>query len=1049
MNKRILAVFVLLAAFSFNCLGQQVPIKNVPSPEIAGLGEYGKIPVSLYTGIPDISIPLYELKAGKYSLALSASYHLASVKPHSQSGCLGLGWNLIAGGYITRSVRGMYDEKCHAGGYAPGYYAHASKLKSMSNEQFKEETKHIQDMENKYYELTADEFSFNFCGYSGNFYYVGDGEWQVVSEQDIRVEFNSTNGEGFVNAAEIGKRINLGGWGAIARNNRYFNKFTLVTPDGCRYEFGGVNATEYSIPYYARYNTDLIATTWRLSKITTVDKRVINLSYDASAIMCDLRYVPQEKIVYNTPCIYNGIQKGVSGMTGYLLFPVHIKTIQTPNETLEFNYYNEYGYENRFVDSYLAWGLEDPMYNRWEIDMDFDNPVNQFHLLLGISSNLEDGEALRKAIKSKLQCKILHNIYVKTKNSIPVKTIYFDYIKNFRTKLGLITERSGNPELMPNYVWHPHGYYFINKYNVPANSTGSRVPEYRFLYHSEVSMPNDYVRPATDSWGYYLGKNVIFSDNPTFTLQNSVFPHVLADVLKEVTYPTGGKSRFEYELNDYSKVVAPSRTSLTDQSGTGGGLRIKRITNSDAENNVLGIKQYYYSITRNPSGKSSGILKSFPIHEMVYILPKGDKKPDPNHAVSLKLKSEGGFFAPVTNLNTPDIGYSCVIEETLDKDKHSQGYIVRRYSNYDTDIYGNTHPDEPAFYSMLEGDSYTKPFSSRSMERGKLLSEEYYDANSQLRKKVKYRYKEVNPGWFVTAYQMYLLFCAEIDMDVFLEQTVGTLTRTYTHVYLTDSVIETLYPQSGHEAFVVEKAYQYNKYKQLSQIASKNSDGKNIRTEYVYAATLPEYKWMEEKHILSPLYSKKEEIDKASLKEVYEYQGPIPFIKKFHTLRNSHTQTHYTVEATDDYGNPIYIREKAMPVVLIWGGEGQRLVARIENATLDQVEKALARDVKSFSKLDISTNNFLEIENIRHKIPGTHFYIYRYLRDLRLLSETKPNGATVFYKYDFLGRLRESYIMEPKDKDYQKGILNIYDYHYYYEPHTEDGEESTKKGEKL
>ena len=105
----------------FHCIGQQqIPIKNVPSPEIAGLGEYGKVPVSLYTGVPDISVPIYELKAGNYSLSLAASYHLASVKPNSQSGCLGLGWNLIAGGYITRSVRGMYDEKCQSNGYAPG-----------------------------------------------------------------------------------------------------------------------------------------------------------------------------------------------------------------------------------------------------------------------------------------------------------------------------------------------------------------------------------------------------------------------------------------------------------------------------------------------------------------------------------------------------------------------------------------------------------------------------------------------------------------------------------------------------------------------------------------------------------------------------------------------------------------------------------------------------------------------------------------------------------------------------------------------------------------
>ncbi len=1048
MNKRLLLISVLLATVSFNCLGQQqVPIKNIPSPEIASLGEYGKVPVSLYTGIPDISVPIYELKAGNYSLPVSASYHLASVKPNSQPGCLGLGWSLIAGGYITRSVRGMYDEKCESDGYAPGYYAHASKLKNMSNEQFAAETMHIRDMYDKYYELTADEFSFNFCGYSGNFYYVGDGEWRVISDQDIRLEFNPAKGEGFVDVSEVGKRVDISGWGEKSTNNRFFNKFTLITPDGCKYEFGGINATEYSIPYYARYNTDLIPTTWRLSKITTVDKRVIEFSYDTSAIMCDLRYMPMEKIVYNWSCFYNGIQGGVSGMTGYLLFPVNIKTIKTPNETLEFNYYNEYEYSDKFVDNYLAWTVKDEMYHRQDLEMDYANPLNQFHLFLGGGIDRTDQATLRKSIKSKLKHKILHNIYVKGKGSSMVKTIYFDYKRGARLKLALITQRFGNPPLIPHYVHHPHGYEILTWYDVPATDPKGRIPEYRFLYNSGEEMPQDYVRPLADAWGYYTGKSVDFAAIPNFSIRNSVLRYTLAEVLTDVVYSTGGKSHFEYELNNYSQVVSPSLTSLIDQNGTAGGLRIKRVTNLDTQNNVLSIKQYYYSNTRENNGKSSGILKSLPVNEMLYTLPKENGAPDPNQSISLKLKSQGGFFAAVTNHNTPDVGYSCVIEETLDKNSKSQGYIVRRYSNYDADIHGNTHYDEPAYYSMLIGDSYTKPFSSRSMERGKLLSEEYYDTDNHLRKTLKYRYKEVNPGSFVTAHQMELLFCTDLIGGTFMQRAVGTLIHTYTHAYLTDSVIETLYSQSGNTPFVVEKAYQYNKYKQLSRIASKNSDGKSTLTEHVYAATLPEYKWMEEAHILSPVYSKKEQAGDSFLKEIYQYEGPVPYVKQMSTDRNGHIRKKYTVEDVDSYGNPIYVHEESMPVVLIWGGEGQRLVARIENANLSQVEKALEMRVKDFSSLTLSDSNFTKIENIRNKIFGTHFYIYKYRYDRRLQSETQPNGITVFYDYDFLGRLAEKYIMELKDGAYQKQVLNMYDYHYYYGAENKDGEEIIEKGE--
>ena len=66
-----------------------------------------------------------------------------------------------------------------------------------------------------------------------------------------------------------------------------------------------------------------------------------------------------------------------------------------------------------------------------------------------------------------------------------------------------------------------------------------------------------------------------------------------------------------------------------------------------------------------------------------------------------------------------------------------------------------------------------------------------------------------------------------------------------------------------------------------------------------------------------------------------------------------------------------------------------------------------------------------------------------------MVSVTKPIGITVFYKYDFLGRLTENYIMEFKDGDYQKRILNIYDYNYYYGSKIESGEVAIEKGGQL
>lgn len=39
------------------CEAQEKPVYNVPSPDIATLGTYGTVPVSLFTGTPDNPCP--------------------------------------------------------------------------------------------------------------------------------------------------------------------------------------------------------------------------------------------------------------------------------------------------------------------------------------------------------------------------------------------------------------------------------------------------------------------------------------------------------------------------------------------------------------------------------------------------------------------------------------------------------------------------------------------------------------------------------------------------------------------------------------------------------------------------------------------------------------------------------------------------------------------------------------------------------------------------------------------------------------------------------
>ena len=87
---------------------------------------------------------------------------------------------------------------------------------------------------------------------------------------------------------------------AVSDNMRFFDRFTLITPDGTRYEFGGDGATEYCVPYYNQVYGDIVSTCWRLTKITTVDNRIIDFKYVADSYMCDIHYAPQLLLIMMT-----------------------------------------------------------------------------------------------------------------------------------------------------------------------------------------------------------------------------------------------------------------------------------------------------------------------------------------------------------------------------------------------------------------------------------------------------------------------------------------------------------------------------------------------------------------------------------------------------------------------------------------------------------------------------------------------------------------------------------------------------------------------------
>ena len=87
-----------------------VPKPSIQTPNAASLGKYGSYQVNSYTGVPDISIPIFEAQSGSLSVPITLSYHASGNRYIDHASWVGLGWSISAGGQISRSVKGRADE---------------------------------------------------------------------------------------------------------------------------------------------------------------------------------------------------------------------------------------------------------------------------------------------------------------------------------------------------------------------------------------------------------------------------------------------------------------------------------------------------------------------------------------------------------------------------------------------------------------------------------------------------------------------------------------------------------------------------------------------------------------------------------------------------------------------------------------------------------------------------------------------------------------------------------------------------------------------------
>ncbi len=490
-----------------------------PSPNAASLGQYADIPVSNYTGVPNISIPLYTIKSGDIQLPININYHASGIRVAQEASWVGLGWSLNAGGVITRQIRGLDDLAPR--GYGVGYPeflnqglmppANIYNLPQWptNNSEFNKQISNYKNIQNGNYDGEPDIFYYNFLNYSGKLVYK--------SITASRIEFISLDQNNLTFTCDI-----------------FGRKWTAIDGNGWKYYFGGDNENAIektrnhtisgSAPLLSndRYDNDLrgysgthtpyeMNNAWYITKIETPKGDTIDFTYGRSSY--ETRSQISDAMSKNRVVSYNEIENTYSGRVSANI-PSIPSVYSKSQQTTKYVYLQEISFNNGF----LKFNTED----RHDL---FSKPSTY------LSQRLASIELLNLE-----------------KNVIKKVAFNYSYFNN--------TSRNENYlRLKLNS---------IQEFDNLSSNSSIKPPPYEFDYYgSNLPRKTSY---AIDHWGYYNGVNTNYTLIPYFFGQvGTQGAYLIVDgsnrgvdeekmktgSLKSIKYPTGTNVEFIYESNDY------------------------------------------------------------------------------------------------------------------------------------------------------------------------------------------------------------------------------------------------------------------------------------------------------------------------------------------------------------------------------------------------------------------------------------------------------------------------------------------------------------------
>jgi hypothetical protein len=569
--------------------------------------------VDLYTGTNYVSIPIWTCTTKGFSLPITLNYNASGIKVDQMASWVGLGWELNAGGMISREVKGFPDDIERTDIPQKGWLFTAidpstspsqNKMIGKIMQDFDETVSSLQEefWQSEYlevfmgadgyysgylkYDMEPDIFHFNCGGFSGSFLFDGAGEIRLLTASNIIIkvtdwdandqiiEFTITDEDG---NKYIFKDNHRGTICETQYDNPDSNEPPLLKPpaqpSNVGYKYLFPNTHTYYPSEYQSYTSE-----WFLSEIITYYNDKIEFTYmdeeyhlDESELKIYNDFISSQSNNLWKELVINSFQTGAPN------YPIH-KTKRLAE--IESDY---------FKISFIA--ANEARLDICDEDTDPTKPCKYLESI-EVYSKIYPFSTPTIPIYTGIRKFLFHYDYFQAYTNGSMYYNLPDYSFYKRLKLLSVQESDFN-ELFPQ----PPFQFQYNSTQLPPRLSYDKDFWGYFLgtVNNTTLVPSLYVYPDLDLDGSYRFRLFPIEINPNWIdIREYVLPgadrtsdegYMKAGILEKVVFPTGGYEEFEYEIHEFEDVTQFSNSQYNSNEITttseGGGLRLKQRILSD------------------------------------------------------------------------------------------------------------------------------------------------------------------------------------------------------------------------------------------------------------------------------------------------------------------------------------------------------------------------------------------------------------------------------------------------------------------------------------